>query len=227
MDKIRVRRAWNWLVLLTGPALLCACAVSRPAPCSAPGRGDPVAWVVDQGWHTEIGLPAQEIAGPLSVFRTIFPGAHVLMFGFGKRTWITAKVESWSELLMGPVPGPGAIQVIGLRVDPADAYAGDQVIRLPLRPDQAVSLDRFIWDAIGKTRTGQPRLISSGLFPGSLFYAASHGYAPTYTCNTWSAQAMHSAGLPVNPDGVILAGGILGQVARVRGSCLVADHAPG
>lgn len=231
-DKIRVRRACRLLAALVWPVLLCACAVARPDSCAPAGPAGPVgpvgpvAWVVDQGWHTEIGLPAQEITGPLSVFRTVFPGARVLMFGFGKRTWITARVESLSELLMGPIPGPGAIQVIGLRVEPGDAYGGAGVVRLSLRPDQAARLERFVWTSIGKTRTGQPRLISPGLFPGSLFYAASRGYAPDYTCNTWSAEALQSAGLPVSPDGVVLAGGVLDQLARVGGSCLVPDRAP-
>jgi hypothetical protein len=207
--------------VLALPVLLCACAAARPAPCLPTSRPDEVAWLVDQGWHTAIGLPARQIRGPLSVFRQVFPGADTLMFGFGKRTFITAKVESFSELLMGPIPGPGAIQVIGLRSGPDAAYRPGQVTRLSLQPLQADRLSAFVWDQIGKTRNGQPRLISPGLFPGSLFYASSRGYGLAYTCNTWSAQALQTAGLRVEPEAVMLPGGLLDQVARLGDACLM------
>ena len=177
---------------------------------------------MDQGWHTEIGLPAAEITGPLTVFRDVFPGATTLMFGFGKRTFITAKVETPSELLMGPIPGPGAIQVIGLRVEPSLSFTRSRVIRLALLPGGAARLSGFIWDAIGKTHDGQARLISQGLFPGSLFYAASRGYDLAYTCNSWSAQALQAAGVPIDPDGITFPHGLLVQAARLGNACLVA-----
>ncbi len=205
-----------WLVLLS------ACATVTPRPCPPASRPADVAWLVDQGWHTEIGLPASEITGPLGVFRDVFPGATTLMFGFGKRTFITAKVESFSELLMGPIPGPGAIQVIGLRTAPPLAFTRARVIRLTLLPGEAGRLSGFIWGAIGKTRDGQARLISQGLFPGSLFYAASRGYDLTYTCNSWSAEALQAAGMPIDPDGIVLPHGLLAQAAR-RGACLMAS----
>jgi hypothetical protein len=213
-------RGCEWLPCLV---LLSACATTAtPQPCAPASRAVAVAWLVDQGWHTEIGLPASEISGPLGVFRDVFPGATTLMFGFGKRTFITAKVESFSELLMGPIPGPGAIQVIGLRTEPPLAFTHARVIRLSLLPGQAGRLSGFIWDAIGKTRDGRARLISQGLFPGSLFYAASRGYGLTYTCNTWSAQALQVAGLPIDPDGISLPHGLLAQTARLGDACLMA-----
>jgi hypothetical protein len=213
-------------VLMMLPAALCACVAGHPAPCLPLDRPDHVAWLVDQGWHTEIGLPVEDIDGPLAVFRRDFPTAKVLMFGFGKRTFITAKVESLSELLMGPIPGPGAIQVVGLRVVPAQAYSPGQVTRLSMRKAELDRLAVFIWNAVGKTHDGQPRLISPGLFPGSLFYASVARYGPTYTCNTWTAQALQSAGLPVTPKGVILAGGLLDQTKQLARACLVSQPAP-
>ncbi len=146
------------------------------------------------------------------------------MFGFGKRTFITAKVESFAELIMGPVPGPGAIQVIGLGADPDEAYGPGQVIRLSLQPSQADRLSDFIWDQIGRTHAGQPRLVSPGLFPGSLFYASSQGYGLAYTCNTWSARALQAAGLRVDPDGIILPNGLFKQVAQLGDACLMSGR---
>ena len=199
--------------------LLGGCAVPIAPACSpVAARTGAVAWLVDQGWHTEIGLAADELTGPLGVFRTTFPGARVLMFGFGKRTFITARVTSLSELLLGPVPGPGAIEVVGLRVRPQDAYASPvEMVTLPI--GGAARLSAFLWAAIGKDRAGGARLIAPGLFPGSLFYAASRRYSLTYTCNTWTADALAAAGVPMAADGVILPGSLMRQTAGLAGIC--------
>ncbi len=201
-------------------ALLPGCAPLAPAAsCAADPPGQDVIWVVDHGWHTDIGVPADAITGKLAVYRDIFPGARVLMFGFGKRTFMTAKVDNLSELLLGPVPGPGAVEVIGLRMPPAEAYE-QPVTTLPVPPGGMASLSDFLWQMLSKTKDGAPRLISAGHFPGSLFYASTHGYSLFYTCNTWAAQAVHAAQVPVSAGGVLLPGGVLRQTARQPRACL-------
>ncbi len=209
------------MLIMLCPLVLAACAALRPATCSS-ASGAASAWMVDQGWHTEIGVRSADITGPLAAYRRLLPGAAVLMFGFGKRTWMTAKVESLGELLIGPFPGPGAIQVLGLRTSPPEAYQGRDVVRLALSPAQARRLDDFIWNALGKTSDGKPRLLSAE--HGGLFYAARHGYALDYTCNEWTARALHAAGLPVAPGGIVLAGGVMDQAARLPEACLAASR---
>ena len=193
-----------------------ACAGPSLATCHRPPSG-PVVWVIDEGWHTDIALPADEARGPLGYFRDIFPGARTLVFGFGKRTFFTAKVQTFGELLLGPFPGPGAIQVTGITTTPDKAYTG-LAIAITLPPGGADGLSRFLWDAFQKSQLGGPRLISEGLYPGSLFYASAHAYNLSYTCNTWTADALRTAGLPVDPD-VRLAGSLLQTIAGLDGIC--------
>lgn len=73
----------------------------------------------------------------MRVFLSIFPGAQVLMFGYGKRTFLTARVDRWSDLIMGPLPGPGAVEVAALKVTPDKAFSGQPASkpmqRLPAR----------------------------------------------------------------------------------------------
>ncbi len=106
----------------------------------------------------------------------------------------------------------------GLSVPPGQAYAG-RTIRLALPPGGSERLSEFLWNAIGQAGSGGPRLAANGLFPGSVFYAASRRYNLTYTCNTFTADALQQAGLPVGQD-VILASGTLREVARITGACL-------
>jgi hypothetical protein len=60
--------------------------------------------------------------------------------------------------------------------------------------------------------SGNPRLVGPGRFPGSQFYAAEHGYSLAYTCNTWVADALHAAGLPVDEGGVVFSGQTMARV---------------
>jgi hypothetical protein len=176
--------------------------------------------LLDHGWHTDIGVPADELSGPLTVFRDIFPGARSMVFSFGKKTFLMAPAHDWSEYLLGPVPGPAAIMVTGLSVPSENAYGGDPALVLHLPNGGAARLSDFIWREILQDRTGKPRLIDRGAFDGSLFYAATEGYALNHTCNTWSALALAAAGLDINPSGVVFASQIM---ARAR---LVSSHPP-
>ena len=190
-------------VTALGLASLAGCALPPPAPCAMPLAG-PATWVVDQGWHTEIALRTVDLAGPLARFSTIFPGAETLAFGFGKRSYVLAEAGAFTELLLGPLPGPGVIQVRGLRVPPGEAWPG-RAVAMPLGETGLSALRAFLWDSI------VPQAEALALH-GSLFLAASHDYTLGFTCNTWTATALQRAGLPVEPVGVVLAGAVLAQL---------------
>ena len=189
-------------------------ACSTPMPrCAVPVAGQDTIYVVSRAWHTEIGLPASALTGPLALYRTIFPQARVVMFGFGKKTFITAPAESLSEYLLGPVPGPAAIQVTALTISPAEAYPPGSTITLFLPPGGREAVSDFLWNELGKDRAGAPRLLSVGSNPASLFYAARGGYGLWRTCNTWVADALHEAKLPISGRGVVLSGQVMGRSA--------------
>ena len=102
-----------------------ACSpVTRPCP---PITSGDLIYVVAEGWHTEIGIPVEELGEELKFYRTVFPKAHVIMFGYGKKTFFTAPPDTISEYILGPVPGPAAIQTVALRVTPLEAYPDEYV----------------------------------------------------------------------------------------------------
>jgi len=212
------------LALLAG-----ACAQPLPPACPPADGVEPgslsgkerTAWVVDDAWHTAIALPAAELTGPLAGFRHVFPGAAALLFGYGKRTWITARVETPGELLLGPFPGPGAVQVVGLAVPPAAAYRQARILRLSLSDGAARRLDGFLWRSFAPRHDGSVRPISTGLFPGSLFYAARQGYALDHDCNRWTADALGAAGLALDPARIVFPAGLEAGLSHLPQACLM------
>lgn len=206
----------RWVLALLGCTVLVACSATPPACTTRLAAGD-VVYVVSRGWHVEVGLPTAELSGPLTFYRTVFPQARTLMFGYGKRTFFTAKVETPSDYLLGPLPGDAVIQVTGLLVPPQGAYPGTDVLELTLRPGGAQALSDFIWGQLGKDHAGEPRLVAPGNFPGSIFYAARSEYTLAHTCNTWVVQALQAAGLPVSPAGVVFSGQVMARAAAAGG----------
>ncbi|MBY0337960.1 MAG: DUF2459 domain-containing protein [Acetobacteraceae bacterium] len=190
--------------------LLPACAATLPERDCGPAEG-PVAWVTEREWHTEIGL-TPERAPP--AFRV--PGAASVAFGFGKRDFmLTGGPLQW---IAGPLPGPAVIQVTALRLDPAAAMPEGRTIRLPLTEAGAAGLARFI---AGSFRPGPDGEAAPPIawVRGSAFHDAARPYTLAYTCNSWTADALRAAGLPVRPEGVVLTGGVMRQAAAVPGAC--------
>ncbi len=169
----RLARASLILLFLAG------CAGQPPAAvCLARRTGGDTAVIIDHGWHTDIGIPADEMSGPLSVFRSIFPGARSFVFSYGKRTFLTAAPDDWSEYILGPIPGPAAILVIGLSVPPEAGYEPGASVVLPLPDGGAQALSAFLWRELAKDTEGGPRLLGRAWLDGGQFYAASTPVLP-------------------------------------------------
>jgi len=201
------------MVVLSG----CNPAIHSCPPASS---GD-VVYVIEQGWHAEIALPVEELGPDLEFYKTIFPGARVIMFGYGKKTFITAPVQSFSEYILGPVPGPAAIQVVGIRATPDKAYPPENVITLALPHGGSEALSSYLWHDLAKDASGKPQILSRSTNPDGLFYAAASQYTLAHTCNTWTADVLHAAGLPVSAEGVILSSHVMKQVDQAA-----ADQCP-
>jgi len=203
--------------------LLITTACTTPAApqfCRTPPPGTETIYVVSHGWHTEVGIIADNLRGPLAIYRGIFPGARAIMFGYGKRTFMTAPPDSFSEYFLGPLPGTAVIQVTGLTVSPSEAYLPGETIALSLPPDGGAALSRFIWNDLGKDKTGAPRLIGPATFPGSLFYAAQSRYNLFHTCNTWTVDALVASGLPTSSGTVVFSGQAMARAEMVAaGQC--------
>lgn len=202
-------------------ALLAACAVTPPEPVCRPIDPAPAADMVElisHGWHTDLGLSAAGLTGDLARFRTVFPGLRVLVVGFGRRTFMTAPVDGPGDFLVGPLPGRGALLVIGLRADPVRAYGEGEVVRLPIDRLGRARLDAFVARSFRRDRTGAPVRIGPGPYPGSLFFAATPTYSLAETCNTWTAAALKEAGLRISDRFVVFASQAIRRADRVPGA---------
>jgi uncharacterized protein (TIGR02117 family) len=214
--RIGARSAVAALALLLLGCSVSGCAWSPVEPYAGNAPKRRTLYVIASGWHTEIGLPAAAMPGSLTALRDAMPGAGYVVFGWGQRDFYMARNPGLGDFLAAGFPGSSVVLVIPLTQAPAEFFgSGASVYAIPVSGDGLERLAQFLWGYIEQDAQHQPRRIGDGPYPGSVFYASTGTYSLSNTCNTWTAEALHVAGLPISADGVVFASGVTGQVERL------------
>lgn len=195
--------------------LIAACSVGntrlpyRPSTAST-ARGQ-VIYVVRRSWHIDLEFPAADLVAPLAAIESAAPAGRYLGFGFGDRHYLVEKNRYFPGLLAALWPGPGVILVGASDTGPSRQFGADHVVAIMLSREHAQSAQAFIWSSLAG-RSG-PLSPSALVTPVNGFYfAAVPEYSALYTCNTWAAQVLAAAGLPIHPSRVIFADQLWSQV---------------
>jgi uncharacterized protein (TIGR02117 family) len=192
--------------------MVAACAPDAPLTPATTGPKSKTIYLVARGWHTDVGIPASSISGQLARLRAIFPNVGTLLIGFGERAYLLDRQHGSGDMLRALIPGPGELLVTALKDTPESSFEPNDVIMLRVSQE---SLDRLVSFLNASFEAGSgdtPRPEAEGPYPGSLFFRSGLTYSGTYTCNTWTAQALRTAGLPLRVNGVLLTGDVVRQV---------------
>jgi uncharacterized protein (TIGR02117 family) len=192
-------------------ASLSGCALVPPD--AVVPNGPARIYVIGRGWHTDIGLPVDEVSGPLASLESGFPGVRLMVFGFGERAYYMAHEEGSGEMLSALFPSKSAILLTALRASPNEAFADHRVVTLRLTQSGVDRIASEIWQSLEKRDAAAVRL-ADGPYAGSVFYASDETYDALYTCNTWTAHLLRDAGFPVDTQ-VVFAGQVIPQVAQI------------
>jgi uncharacterized protein (TIGR02117 family) len=195
---------------LAGAVVRCAPLPAQPHLATAPRTE--VVYAIRGSWHTELALPMSTIRGRLAALKPGFAQARFLVFGWGARGYYMARHPGLGNLLRALVPGPAVLLVIPLQVAPAAFAGATNSFAVAVTPAGVERLSEFLWRSLAKGAAGMPQRIGDGPYPGSVFYAATGTYDLAHTCNTWTAEALHAAGLPVTAAGVVYAGQVVDQL---------------
>jgi hypothetical protein len=176
-----------------------------------------IIYVARRGWHVDIGFAAADLQPPLKSLLDEFPGAEYLFFGFGDRHYLLAKNRGPPVLLAALWPGRGLILATGLAAPPALAFGVAHVAALAVTIRQASDAQAFVWYSLDQqTDNDAVKSYAAGPYEGSLFFMAAPKYSAFHTCNTWAAESLAAAGLPMHTSGVIFAGQLWVQVRRLE-----------
>lgn len=201
----------RWLVALLLIASMSGCSTRRPGDVASSGPADFQVYVIDRGWHTDIGLPVAELGGRWAPLDDDFPGATYLTFGFGDRAYLLARDTGILDMMRALFPGPSALLVTGLRAPPGAAFGDAHVVALGVSKAGLAHLEDFLLASFELDSQGHPLRLADGPYPGSLFFASAGTYDAFNTCNTWVAQGLRAGGLPVATTLVVFASQVYGQ----------------
>jgi Protein of unknown function (DUF2459) len=187
-----------------------------PASAADPNR-TALVYLVRRSWHIDVGFAAADLAAPLAAVAAQFPGVRYVLFGFGDQQYLLAKKHNAPVLLGALRRGPGMILVTGLASPPQAAFSAPQVAALRLTEREERDVQAFVWGSLAKQP--DPATLTpyaNGPYEGSLYFSAIPQYSALHTCNTWAAEALAAAGLPVQSAGVVFAGQLWRQVRRLE-----------
>jgi Protein of unknown function (DUF2459) len=198
----------------------CAEIVVQRAEGSAQSSG--FIYVARRGWHIDIGFAVAALEPPLRSLAAQFPGARYVFFGFGDKHYLLAKNRNGPVLLGALWPGPGMLLVTALNSTPEAAFGAEHVIAVAVTTSQVRGAQAFIQQSLKQQsleqQSSEPNAVvpyAQGPYEGSLYFAATPTYSAFHTCNTWVAEALKTAPLPIHSAGVIFAGQLWGQVRRL------------
>jgi len=203
------------LLALLACLTLAACAAPAPPPELTAGPRTETIYLVARGWHTDIGLRAAQVGDTLGQLRTTFPVVQTFVIGFGERAYLLHREHGVGDMLAALIPGPGAMLVTAVRDPLTDAFPTGDTITLHVSARGLARLIDFISHAFERTSDGSLQELAAGPYPGSLFYASAETYSGVYTCNTWTAEALQIAGLPVHAAGVLFADDVANQARPI------------
>ncbi|MBI4526600.1 MAG: DUF2459 domain-containing protein [Deltaproteobacteria bacterium] len=172
-------------------------------------------FVVNYGWHTGIALRKADIAQSILPEVRDFPDAEFLEFGWGDWDYYQAadagvgmalKAAFWSSR--------SVLHAIGFKGTVQEYFQGGEVVELALSEEGLEQLVLFLADTFERGGPGLPAPASPGLYVNSRFYPAKGKFHIFRNCNTWVAEALQSAGFPVNPSSAITARNVIEQAKR-------------
>ncbi|HEY1726421.1 MAG TPA: DUF2459 domain-containing protein [Steroidobacteraceae bacterium] len=193
------------LLAVIGVALLLGACADLPSRTSAQATGPYTLLVVRRAWHVDVGWSAGELKSPLNTVAAQFPGLRYLLFGFGDRHYLLDHDHGSGGMLAALWPGGGLLLVTGLSNTPQQAFGADEVLEIGVSEQQLRDAQQFVWRSLAD-EDGTVKPLQVGPYDGSFFYATPLKYSAAHTCNTWAAEVLRAAHLPVRSRGVVFAG---------------------
>jgi uncharacterized protein (TIGR02117 family) len=207
----------NTRAILLIALLACACA----GPIAQPhfrGEGEKAKriFVVSHGWHSGIVIRKADIAENALPEVRHFPDADYLEVGWGDWDYYQAPDPGLGLALKAAFwPSRSVLRVAGFKEAVESYFRGSEIVEIGLSDEAFQRLIQFISDTFSRPDPTVSVEARPGVAPDSRFYAAKGKFHIFRNCNTWVAEALQFAGLPITPGYAFTAGNLISQVKRL------------
>jgi uncharacterized protein (TIGR02117 family) len=174
--------------------------------------------VVYDSWHAAIVLRKADIP-PDSVPELVdFPDAEFIEFSWGDKDYFPNPDAGVFTAIKAAFWSSGSVlHLVGFNSSPKSFYRSGELVELRLTTNAYGRLLAYISHTFFRPPPSDRTEASAGLFAYSRFYPARHKFSLLKTCNTWVAEALNSAGLPVAPGHVMTANSLATQLTGIEG----------
>ena len=173
-------------------------------------------YIVHDSWHAGIVLRRQDLTGKTLPELDDLPGAVFVEFSWGDKDYFPAPSPGISLGLKAAFWSRGSVlHVVGFSNDIESFYPNAQIAELHLAQPAYARLIAYLSGSFARTQTGRAPA-EPGLVANGRFYPSNRRFSLLNTCNTWVAEGLQTAGLPVWPGLVITAGQLADQLAKIK-----------
>lgn len=203
--------------------LLAACMPACSEPLAKRAFTPPEAiaahiFVIYDHWHSAILIRAADLLPKSLPEVRDFTSADYLEFSWGDREYFPHPDPGLGLALKAAFFSSGSIiHVVGVRGSPPTSYPNAEIITIAMTTPEFQRLVQFISETFVRSPPGSASESRPGLSQNARFYLAQGRFSILRTCNTWVAEALQAAELPINPAWVITAGS-LGRRVRPLGT---------
>lgn len=178
--------------------LLAGCAGMPPTKNIPAANAKHTIYFIYRGWHTSILLDAKLLAAQNPHLVVDLKGQKYARIGWGDGDYFTGKSKSATTAAKALIAsGYSAVQLLTYDYEPFSEIPADTRVPLAVTDEGMKKLVAYLGDSIAVDQQGKPvRLPAFGDAMGSFFQSKDH-YSLFSNCNTWSGNALRSAGLPV------------------------------
>lgn len=202
-----------WVAMLTLGAM-CGAAQARATPTQQ------TIYVVNNGWHTGLIVPATPFKQRFPTLQNRFASANYFEIGWGDKGFYQAKDITASITLKAMLGLSGSIMHIVALTDAPSTYQPKDTIKpMCLSNTQLEQLNQAISSSLALSEQQDVQPLGPGLYGDSEFFAAVGNYYLLNTCNSWTAQRLASAGLPIWSRFKLTASSVMNAIAELPGQC--------
>ena len=208
------------IVILSGSAIS---LLTNPKPLAPPARpGDCTEiQVSDNGWHTNVYLPASAFPAT-HAFRRDYPFASWFVIGWGDESFYRYGPTVLRGLDAIIPPSPTVVHVIALDAPPG-TYFLDRSTPVSLSRAGLSQVAAQIDASLSYNAEGEAISVSEGHYPGaSRFYRSDFSYHAFRTCNQWTAGVLRKSGADINAPVSMMSGVLMWQLQNAYSTCTTA-----
>ena len=173
-------------------------------------------FVTNYGEHAGIILKVEDVNSSLWKIEPIFKEFEYIEVGWGDEDFYKSPDPSiWTTLKAGLFPTSSVVHARAVSQYELNRFSKDKIVKLTISEKGFENLSLFIENSFAKENDKFIR-VSKGLYPNSLFYLSSKKYHIFNTCNVWTAEALHSAGLNIKPLESITTDNLFSQIYEIQ-----------